>query len=115
MGASPGGGFSERSLNGLTSCHHKRGGYGVMICFGKNLTVPFPGKIGRCQVNYKITRKFFKQSAGCIDKEWQENNSEVNHDQEFLVRYFVIFKSFAEAELKNFSHHRRQGSKEEIE
>jgi hypothetical protein len=33
----------------------------------------------------------------------------LRHDQEFLVRYFVIFKVFAEAELKIVSHHRRNG------
>lgn len=34
-------------------------------------------------------------------------------NQEFLVRYFVIFKNFAEAELKMFSHHSKGlGAKE---
>jgi hypothetical protein len=34
-------------------------------------------------------------------------DSDIMKDQEFLVRYFVIFKKFAEAELKIFSHHLR--------
>jgi hypothetical protein len=35
--------------------------------------------------------------------------------QEFLVRYFVIFKIFAEAELKMFSHHMSGVGKEKTE
>ena len=35
--------------------------------------------------------------------------------QEFLVRYFVIFKNFAEAELKMVSHHMSGVGKEKIE
>lgn len=39
----------------------------------------------------------------------------LGHDQEFLVRYFVIFKVFAEAELKIVSHHRRNGKEKQKE